>query len=96
MSQIMKFGSLLSPFFRLKNWFQRSISSPIKNHFAPKPADHTYDLGSWNDEPTVQTVYGLVEGYSDKNTWCWKGVPYAAPPVGDLRWRAPADPIPWL
>ncbi|MFW9911671.1 MAG: carboxylesterase/lipase family protein [Candidatus Thorarchaeota archaeon] len=96
MSKIMKFGSLVSPFFKLKNWIQRSISSPIRNYFAPKPSDHTYELGSWNNEPTVQTVYGLVEGYSDKNTWCWKGVPYAAPPVGDLRWRAPVDPIPWL
>jgi para-nitrobenzyl esterase len=25
----------------------------------------------------------------------WKGVPYAKPPVGDLRWKAPEDPEPW-
>jgi para-nitrobenzyl esterase len=25
----------------------------------------------------------------------WKGVRYAAPPVGDLRWRAPQSPQPW-
>ncbi|WP_328858076.1 carboxylesterase/lipase family protein [Williamsia herbipolensis] len=25
----------------------------------------------------------------------WKGVRYAAPPVGDLRWRAPQPPTPW-
>lgn len=28
-------------------------------------------------------------------TWAWKGVRYAQPPVGALRWRAPVDPAPW-
>jgi para-nitrobenzyl esterase len=32
-------------------------------------------------------------GYLD--SWVWKGIPYAMPPVGDLRWRAPADPVSW-
>ncbi len=26
----------------------------------------------------------------------WRAVPYAAPPVGDLRWRPPAPPDPWV
>jgi len=28
-------------------------------------------------------------------TWVWKAVPFARPPVGDLRWRAPREPLPW-
>jgi len=52
--------------------------------------------GAWNRSPLVQTRSGWVRGYSDKNgTLSWKGLPYAAPPVGELRWKAPQDPIPW-
>ena len=35
----------------------------------------------------VFTPDGAVEVYA--------GIPYAAPPVGDLRWREPQDPAPW-
>lgn len=50
-----------------------------------------------NDKTLRTTDYGMVEGISDKttNTWAWKGVPYAKPPVGELRWRAPAEPEKW-
>lgn len=50
-----------------------------------------------NDKTLRTTDYGVVEGISDKstNTWAWKGVPYAKPPVGELRWRAPAEPEKW-
>lgn len=39
----------------------------------------------------VMTSSGLVQGISETetDTCVWKGVPYAAPPIGDLRWKAP-------
>jgi para-nitrobenzyl esterase len=80
----------------LINSARRAISQPIKRFFEPKPSDHVYEPGAWNNDPTVQTKYGLVAGYSDKGVWCWKGIPYATPPIGQLRWRAPLDSIPWL
>lgn len=48
---------------------------------------------------TVKTKYGLVKGVEftgeyEGNT-LFKGIPYAAPPLGELRWRAPVDPAPW-
>jgi para-nitrobenzyl esterase len=45
-----------------------------------------------------QTVHGPVVGSDDSatnGTFSWKGVPFAAPPVGELRWRPPADPARW-
>jgi para-nitrobenzyl esterase len=45
-----------------------------------------------------QTRHGPVVGVDDSatnGTHAWKGVPFAAPPVGALRWAAPVDPAPW-
>ena len=47
-------------------------------------------------ETTVPTLYGKVAGAdAGNNSWVWKGVPYAKPPVGELRWKAPRNPHPW-
>ena len=41
----------------------------------------------------VQTDAGMVEGTAAAGIHIFKGIPYAAPPVGDLRWKAP-QPVP--
>jgi para-nitrobenzyl esterase len=44
------------------------------------------------------TAFGTVEGSDDSattGTYSWKGLPFAKPPVGALRWAAPADPDAW-
>jgi para-nitrobenzyl esterase len=49
-------------------------------------------------DPVVRaTTLGPVQGSSDaaSGTYSWKGIPFAQPPVGALRWKAPADPAPW-
>ena len=43
----------------------------------------------------IETKYGKVEGMREENLLVFKGVPYAAPPVGDFRWRAPQPLQPW-
>jgi len=44
------------------------------------------------------TRFGTVIGIDDSaasGTYAWKGVPFAKPPTGELRWRAPVDPDAW-
>jgi para-nitrobenzyl esterase len=48
-----------------------------------------------SDDLVVQTSHGAVRGVDDGRVKAWKGVRYAAPPTGDLRWRAPEPPRPW-
>ncbi|HEX3139840.1 MAG TPA: carboxylesterase family protein [Rhizobacter sp.] len=47
--------------------------------------------------PTVTTQYGTLEGalHGSGSMKQFLGIPYAAPPVGELRWKAPAPPAPW-
>jgi para-nitrobenzyl esterase len=45
--------------------------------------------------PVVDTAYGPVRGIDDGTAMSWKGVRYAAPPIGDLRFRAPELPQRW-
>ncbi|HEY4119133.1 MAG TPA: carboxylesterase family protein [Byssovorax sp.] len=49
-----------------------------------------------SDDPLVApTKYGLVQGKMDGATLAFLGVPYAAPPTGDLRLRPPTEPACW-
>src|SRR5437762_183087 len=45
--------------------------------------------------PQVKTASGTVEGKDDGTVRSFLGIPYAAPPVGDLRWKAPAPAAKW-
>jgi para-nitrobenzyl esterase len=45
--------------------------------------------------PTVTTASGNVRGAIVDGAKVWKGIPYAKPPMGSLRWKAPVDPDPW-
>jgi para-nitrobenzyl esterase len=38
---------------------------------------------------------GLVQGTSEDGLTVYRGIPFAAPPVGDLRWRAPQPAAKW-
>lgn len=44
---------------------------------------------------TVQTDKGPVVGRQTELIRTFFGIPYAAPPVGDLRWKAPQSPAAW-
>jgi len=48
------------------------------------------------EEEPVQLRYGQVAGVAlGDGMTVYRGIPFAAPPVGDLRWKAPEPPIPW-
>ncbi len=58
----------------------------------------TYASAFWGYDPsltkTIET--GSIQGTEDNyDTHAFKGIPYAAPPVGNLRWRAPQDVESW-
>jgi para-nitrobenzyl esterase len=48
------------------------------------------------DNTLVEICSGPIRGSDDGAVTSWKGGPNAAPPVGDLRWRAPEPVTPWI
>lgn len=43
----------------------------------------------------VRTKHGILEGVDSGTYLVFKGVPYAKPPVGELRFKAPQEPECW-
>ena len=43
----------------------------------------------------VRIETGLIEGIQSGSSTVYKSIPFAAPPVGELRWRAPQPAPPW-
>jgi len=43
----------------------------------------------------VRTEGGFISGTREDSVYIFKGVPFAAPPVGDLRWQEPKPVQPW-
>ncbi len=44
---------------------------------------------------TAETVYGTIKGKKKDGMLVFRGIPYAKPPVGDLRFRPPVEPKHW-
>ncbi|GFG52124.1 carboxylic ester hydrolase [Mycolicibacterium agri] len=47
------------------------------------------------DTSLVRTEAGMVRGVVESDHRLFTGIPYAAPPVGSLRFRPPRPPTPW-
>jgi para-nitrobenzyl esterase len=45
--------------------------------------------------PIVKTQAGDVQGVAERNVFAFKGIPFAAPPVGEFRWREPRPAASW-
>ena len=53
-------------------------------------------MGQLNGEaPRVKIANGELEGVNESGIKTFKGVPFAAPPVGNLRWREPQPVVNW-
>ena len=57
----------------------------------PPPEPPTADPSTQRTTPQGDVV-GFIDQYGAAT---WLGLPYAAPPIGDLRWRAPRPPTTW-
>jgi len=61
----------------------------------PVPALAQEGSGHSEDGPVVNTAEGPVRGYTKNGVDIFLGIPYAAPPVANLRWRPPQPVRHW-
>lgn len=52
-------------------------------------------FASASDAPIARTVAGTIEGTRENGLEVYRGIPFAAPPVGELRWHKPMPAHPW-
>ncbi len=65
-------------------------------NFSAVVAALAYASSAFADAPKpVKTQSGMVQGAMEDGVAVYKGIPFAAPPLGDLRWRAPQPPAAW-
>src|SRR5258708_40231491 len=78
----------------MQGWRQRSVRlalALVLGAAALAPAGPA----AANDSSIVRTTGGLVRGTVSANVRDFLGIPFAAPPVGALRWRAPRPAASW-
>ncbi|XP_072030165.1 crystal protein-like [Amphiura filiformis] len=74
-------------------WPIKSASSSFRH---PSDTPVSTPTTPTEGQPLVNTTYGIVQGVIlDNGARGFLGVPYAAPPVGPLRWQPPQRPAKW-
>src|SRR5437879_10304632 len=63
--------------------------APVALANAPDGSD------GFDSAPLVHVETGVIRGARSAGVDSFLGIPYAQPPVGDLRWRPPQPALPW-
>jgi len=67
---------------------------------APQPSTMESNSAATESVPTDPTLRSIAQGelrgaVQADGSLAWRNIPYAQPPVGDLRWKLPRPPEPW-
>ncbi len=77
-------------------WFA-AFAAVLFLTYPPVQSVPATDVSSPRKTGVITVAQGSLTGVynSDGTVEVYAGIPYAQPPVGELRWREPRDPLPW-
>lgn len=77
-------------------WFA-SFAAVLFLTYPPVQSVPAVDVSSPQRTDAITVSQGSLTGVynADRSVEVYAGIPYAQPPVGELRWREPQDPLPW-
>ncbi|KAJ8261744.1 hypothetical protein GJAV_G00157920 [Gymnothorax javanicus] len=78
--------------------FQRKafeISESGKPVYQEDFEGNSLDKSCTGPAPKVETKDGILKGLAVDQAYIFYGIPFASPPVGPARWKAPTPPTPW-
>src|SRR6516225_2982486 len=82
--------------FRRKNAYRRRLKRSLALGLTLAAGPLVAPMRAHATEaPIVQTREGRVQGFVKDGVAQFLGIPYAAPPVGKLRWMPPVRHAPW-
>src|SRR6266496_4556330 len=92
---------LLSRYYLINNKLLFKTNDSIKEKFCMKKIVFlfailfTVVLVTAQQPAPVKVEQGILQGTLENGLTIYKGIPFAAPPVGDLRWKAPQPAAKW-
>lgn len=96
---LKRFILLMKPIFKILCWIFLIVLLGFNSLFTnPFPLNRPlYSMEGRIATDAVKTQNGLVSGFynKDKTVREFTGIPYAAPPVGELRWKSPQPAKSW-
>lgn len=72
-----------------------SVIEPDPPEGTPESSQCNVPMDAFRAEGNVRTQTGWVKGSKEGATWSYKGIPYAAGPLGALRWKPPSAHACW-
>ena len=87
----------MTPTRELRNFRRRDVLRVALSTAAIAPFAKLFGADAPIPVPTkvVRTTNGRVQGFAHDGLQVFKGMPYGAPPIGDLRFLPPEKPKPW-
>jgi para-nitrobenzyl esterase len=79
----------------MRRWLRWSVRLVLPVLLGAVAAAPAAPVSALDEGAVVRTTGGLVMGTVNQSSRAFLGIPFAAPPVGDLRWRPPQPAAPW-